>query len=1672
MIRERAKSALANTAPALLFLALVAAAWVSHFARTVMPPVRPQSGGTAAIPSRETLFAAMSPEAVCRAYGEIVGFGSRAPGQPGLELTADWLLAHFRALGMETYEQEVEIAHPLLVGGGVVSNAAFSVAAWPLSPNYAQPSTTGPDGVEGELFLANAASMRECADFEGKIAVIDLGGEVFGDFGLNPARYAAMGFSAVAYTHSGGLAAANWGRLGGEACLRGLPVNIVRIACEPEILEHCGEKARIDAASAWRPVTARNVVGVLHAPEHTGRALFIAAQYDATSFLPDFASGSLEAYQTAILAQAAEALSSVRDSLRRDVVFVATVGMPQNHSGANRLLSTVGCMDSRGRPAQRLDEDVERNEERLAMICEIEEALASVGDIGRLPEAIRRLPGRTQKFLAERFSVALRDLLFAQSESLLRAGIAYHRNPGDLDSEAYRVFRREKALYDSINTLSGLPLTKAARNDLGCIVSVRPELGRSDDNGDAISGNPAVALLRESLARLRAYHLRRRASLQADARLVSLFSGYNDICAMASRISPSAVSGAPERPGIASGRDIADGEAMSMFRTLAIKSLARAFGGDAPELGEGGLEAYSGIFDEDLDSLPFCAASFPAFSLVTAAAPPRVSRHPYPQPEFADPSLAPAGTLRAFADLAAEIAGSDTSFPRLPARLPLAARGSVYAAGIGNSVLPNYPVPGAFICSMDRKQSLFTDPYGEYDVPFTLLPLNEAERWVRYDAFFFDEWGRVTYAKDYGTAAQSLYASKDMVFNYQPMNHVLYRAAPVAVLDIVNPQSLKAFSSCAFIGAKSLNGFQSVCGFASGDGFMDFIPPNERFFVTLKSGAPENELVAVTREFCLGTARGDDPAFTPTGAEIEGPGYLAADTPILIRVVPEAIASMAWLTGKRLALQRRYGLADELTEAFARKATADDGGPSTPSLARLRRQRESLSYLILNHPDIRKSMSEAVFGIIWYLGLLVPFAFFFEKLLFGFADPRKQSTAQLVIFIAVFTLLHQLHPAFHIIRSSVMILLGFMIVIVVGVVLALLSGKFQENIDALRRRQGHVARAEANRGGVIMTAFMLGLNNMHRRRIRTGLTCATLVLMTFVMVCFTSVQSNVVDSERAVGSATYQGMVLRNRDFAPLAASEIDALKSEFGERHAVSRRTLYTGWYDQHSMLVKPAAFKVMSGSGADSRRRTARGAIGFDATEPLAPSIRLLATNGWFSAATSGFAPPVMLPDRMAAQLGITPALVETGLASVTINDVTFAVHNIFDSESLAAATDIDGHDLLPFDAESLAATRFGPGNVLLADDATPRVPSDEVILVLNNTLRSDGRGLRTASAAIDMGGATFPEARAQIVSHMERTGRECRYALGGTAFTGQIARNRSASGYIELLIPLVIAALTVLNTMKGSVYERQGEIYVYNAVGISPGNIFFIFMAESLVYAVVGSVLGYILALGAGRIVMANGTGGVALNFTSATCVYASLAIGAVTLLSTWFPARTAMRIAKPSDDSGWRLPQPDSDDRMSIMLPFTFTARDRIAVLAFFQRYFEGYGEGGSGPFFASDPVLKLADHLDDLAGGAYIPALEVTVWLKPFDLGVSQRLQIELATDPDTREFIAKMILTRLTGTRDAWLRLNGPMVTAVRRRFLHWRAVSDEQKEEFFAQASAELRKKYRQPSIAFDSLR
>ena len=102
-------------------------------------------------------------------------------------------------------------------------------------------------------------------------------------------------------------------------------------------------------------------------------------------------------------------------------------------------------------------------------------------------------------------------------------------------------------------------------------------------------------------------------------------------------------------------------------------------------------------------------------------------------------------------------------------------------------------------------------------------------------------------------------------------------------------------------------------------------------------------------------------------------------------------------------------------------------------------------------------------------------------------------------------------------------------------------------------------------------------------------------------------------------------------------------------------------------------------------------------------------------------------------------------------------------------------------------------------------------------------------------------------------------------------------NVEGLGALIIPMFIAALIVLNAMMGAVYERFREIGIYSSVGLAPMHIALLFVAEAVVYAIIGVTLGYIMGQGLGKVLIYfNLLQGMNLNYSSWSAIVSSLLV----------------------------------------------------------------------------------------------------------------------------------------------------------------------------------------------------
>src|SRR5262249_38997556 len=120
--------------------------------------------------------------------------------------------------------------------------------------------------------------------------------------------------------------------------------------------------------------------------------------------------------------------------------------------------------------------------------------------------------------------------------------------------------------------------------------------------------------------------------------------------------------------------------------------------------------------------------------------------------------------------------------------------------------------------------------------------------------------------------------------------------------------------------------------------------------------------------------------------------------------------------------------------------------------------------------------------------------------------------------------------------------------------------------------------------------------------------------------------------------------------------------------------------------------------------------------------------------------------------------------------------------------------------------------------------------VFIMPYQTLMNLGGQIR--SVAIDF--VTQAEVDRVRKDLMPRLGLNLYAGEGGRTYRYSSIGSTSIAGTGTLFIPILIAALIVLNTMLGSVFERQKEIGIFSAIGLAPNHVAMLFMAESLVYA----------------------------------------------------------------------------------------------------------------------------------------------------------------------------------------------------------------------------------------------
>ncbi len=366
---------------------------------------------------------------------------------------------------------------------------------------------------------------------------------------------------------------------------------------------------------------------------------------------------------------------------------------------------------------------------------------------------------------------------------------------------------------------------------------------------------------------------------------------------------------------------------------------------------------------------------------------------------------------------------------------------------------------------------------------------------------------------------------------------LLFRAVPSRLHGAFDPRLLTELGAVTPLSAYR-NAQPNFYHCEAADGQIAvFTEPDVPLLVTASQGRVGNRLVLLGEP---GAKAGD---YAGRGAG----GALARLTPL------DAAEDMWHLDEQRLALLRHSGIepdslvtlhaAAERQLTLARQAwqRGDIAGASGAAQA-------SWALTSRVYPNLLATANDVVYGLVVLLFFAIPFALICERLFLAGGTVVRKVAGFAGCFTAVFLFFLCFHPAFSLATTPMIIFLAFVIILMSMWVIGIIAARFEQEMETIRMAgEGH-HRADVSRLGVLLATVALGTSNMRRRPLRTALTAATVVLMTFILLTFAGF--NPVNGTQRIAldaPAPYQGVLLRFNGWSALPEPTLERMESSWG---------------------------------------------------------------------------------------------------------------------------------------------------------------------------------------------------------------------------------------------------------------------------------------------------------------------------------------------------------------------------------------------------------------------------------------------------------------------------------------------------------------------------------------------
>ncbi len=920
--------------------------------------------------------------------------------------------------------------------------------------------------------------------------------------------------------------------------------------------------------------------------------------------------------------------------------------------------------------------------------------------------------------------------------------------------------------------------------------------------------------------------------------------------------------------------------------------------------------------------------------------------------------------------------------------------------------------------------------------------------------------GRVVACSDLGTQTGDIqiyanYLNRDP----DPLRSLVFNCSEFSLAGLYDPRYLQDLNDVLPLDARRNSRPQKFNMMIQRQLLAGYVEPNSRLNLLFRYGRVGNRLILVNMPKA-------DPGQIASAAGIDELGHgFNTDQLNHLGLLPLTTARDFWrVDDLRLNKYARAGVTSDLINALHKQA-----GEQIETAGKLAASGDANAQSVVTNANgawanearvyyaAQDMANDVIYAAIFLLLLLAPFSFCMERLLIGTPNVYKQIAGMAAIFAVMTAALWSFHPAFKISSSPLIIILAFAIIFMSLVVMSVVYSKFDTELKRIRSGRGNMEGVTIARASVLMSAVMLGIANMRKRKFRTALTSITIVLITFAVLCFTSSSRYLDTSTMATGVASrYSGLMLRQRGFRPMSGQMLTNLRASLDDLYHREKRTdqpLIVEHYWNVNAYDPQDEIHII---GENNRQVALPALLGLSPGESQISSIgEVIGQAKYNELEKDPNATVIYLSSVTAGQLGANEGSV------VDIGGIDLTVAGVFDADAFDQKVSLlSGEGAAPLkyvrdalDAGGKKLQDSGADDLELDNGGQEigsnyeHLPASQFAIVpawLSKMLPNCHLSTISVKLAADV------EAGDPLVkSASDDLSRRFAVALYAGEKEGVqlvVAANLSSvSGAGQVAIPLAIAGLIIFNTMMGSIAERRREIHIYTSLGLAPLHVGALFIAEALTYGLIGTVFGYIIGQGVGTLLLKLGwLGNVTLNYSGSSAMLTMGLILLIVLISALVPARLASKIAAPSIERSWKVPLPKGDD-ITAILPFTINRQAAEGVLAYLADFFDAHREGSIGKFSAAEvDSFVVPEDKGHLSRG-----LKTTIWLTPFDLGVRQNLVLLVHPGEYPDIYEVQVVLTRVSGDDASWYRMNRSFLTELRRQFLQWRSLSPQRMLEY-----------------------